>query len=284
MGLQNKAIAVKAMRPLEQFAPNATMETRKIFENEKDQLERFSNYDHPHLIVLLSAFVLKGIHHFCFPFAECDLMDYWEQPRPAWTKDTLLWVSKQFKGLLGAVCTIHDPEHLNKQQLHPNEEKRYGRHGDIKPDNILLFRSANDNGGTLVLSDMGLPSFNRDKSRSNIPAQGVPTAPGYRPPECDIAGGTISRAFDVWTLGCLFLEFLAWLLGGEEYLVDFENARMTDLGGPGALKPLFFQFKKYEAGDRMSPSGISEPECYTVKVNEGVSQVSLQPSPGARRT
>ena len=49
----------------------------------------------------------------------------------------------------------------------------------------------------------------------------------YRPPECDLKGGKIGQSYDIWTLGCLYLEFITWLLGGWELVKAFEEKRMS---------------------------------------------------------
>jgi serine/threonine protein kinase len=103
----------------------------------------------------------------------------------------------------------------------------YGRHGDIKPENILLFRR--DGKEILVLSDLGLTAVHREVSRSNLPGKSIPVTPNYRPPECDMDGpiGYISRSFDIWTLGCLFLEFIVWTLCGWEGRNKFNSERYS---------------------------------------------------------
>jgi serine/threonine protein kinase len=151
---------------------------------------------------------------------------------------------------MAAIDIIHNPPHLDN----------FGRHGDIKADNILLFKPVQDPRGILVVSDMGLSSFNRDTSRSNIPNSKIPGTPGYRPPECDVKGGTISRAYDIWTLGCLFLEILTWLLGGLEFLREFEEGRNTAYI-TGAKNNIFFVLKSTVEGQ------------YVAQVKKEVTQV-----------
>jgi len=70
----------------------------------------------------------------------------------------------------------------------------------------------------------------------------VPPAPGYRPTECDIEGGTVSRDFDIWALGCLFLELIPWFLGRPQYVEQFDQARNTMFIN-GANSNTFFTFK-----------------------------------------
>lgn len=170
-----------------------------------------------------------------FPWAEWDLAQYWEESQVQGAAE-ILWVAEQCYGLADALSYIHEPPGL----LNQGGKQLYGRHGDIKPENILWFK--NSNGEMLVFADMGLTQVHKDSSRSNIPGQGIPRTPGYRPPECDMAGreGYISRSFDIWTLGCVFLEFVVWILKGSEGISDFRNKRFTPYIDPLSETNIFF--------------------------------------------
>ncbi|KAL9564354.1 hypothetical protein ACKAV7_011545 [Fusarium commune] len=225
-----------------------------------EMLKRFSGRTHPHLVTVLCAFSCEEERSFIFPNASYDLSEYLEKHEPPTQKNGTLWISNQFLGLMGALDTIHNPKHL-----HQGVTQRYGRHGDIKCDNILCFkRSGTQNDVVLVISDFGLSAFNTDKSRSNIPNKNVPPVPGYRPPECDIEGGTISRAFDVWTIGCLYLELITWFLGGSDYVEEFSNKRTTIFIN-GSNNNIFFTLK----------SG-KEPGTYVAQVKPEVTEWILQ--------
>jgi serine/threonine protein kinase len=206
--------------------------------NEVDQLKRFSGLGHEHLVTLLATFTFQGRYYLLFPYADCALDQYWEsqEPAPTWSHTTVQWIAKQCQGLMAATDFIHEPRLL---QL---DTPRFGRHGDIKPENVLWFQCFDDPRGILVLSDLGLSSFNRDTSRSNIPNSKIPGTPGYRPPECDIEGGTVSRAYDIWTLGCLFLELLTWMLGGNDFVQEFQEHR-TSMYITGSENDMFFAIK-----------------------------------------
>jgi len=54
-------------------------------------------------------------------------------------------------------------------------------------------------------------------------------SPSYRPPDCDLPGVNISVKYDIWTLGCLFLDFLTWyLLGFNAVETEFSGARVAE--------------------------------------------------------
>jgi serine/threonine protein kinase len=234
----------------------------KEFRNEVDALKRFNGFVHEHLVTLLMTWTRHGHYNFLFPLAGCNLEDFWRKHSPWEIRDIIdvpavQWISKQVLGLAGAVDTVHNPSH------HLGQDRKYGRHGDLKPENILWYQSPKHPRGILVIADLGLSSVNTEKSRSNIPNQGIPFTPGYRPPECDLEGGTISRSYDIWTFGCLLLELVSCALGGNKARVDFENKRMSPYI-TGSKSDIFFDVRRQDGG----------PD-YVVMVKECVSQVSL---------
>lgn len=191
------------------------------FESEVEMLKRFNGHVHPHLVTLLASFTHMGINNLIFPWAECDLFFYWEDNEAPSTADDILWLSGQVLGLATALNLIHNPPWKD------DSTRKYARHGDLKPENILWFKSINDSRGILVITDLGLASINSKKSRSLTRNDAIAFTPAYRPPECDIEDGYISRSFDIWSLGCLLLEMISWMLGGWELVESFSVERMT---------------------------------------------------------
>lgn len=105
----------------------------------------------------------------------------------------------------------------------------YGRHGDIKPENILWFRDAGKAGdrGVLKISDFGLTEFSTRHSLCYKRNSQVAHSPSYRPPECDLEGAVVGPSYDIWTLGCLYLELITWQLGGTKLLEEFRRKRTS---------------------------------------------------------
>lgn len=231
----------------DEFAMKELLATVTAEEFQKE-LEALKQFTHDHLVTLLMSWILNGRYYLLFPLAGYNLEDYWdESPQLDRTKlidtDTVQWISKQMVGLAGALNALHEPPQF--LQAVP----KYGRHGDIKPENILWYRSNEDRKGILVIADLGLAAIHSDKSRSNIPNLGIPGTPGYRPPECDLEGGKISRSYDIWTFGCLLLEMVCWALGGNENRNAFEKHRESTYI-TGVVTDIFFdvQFKDTAAG------------------------------------
>jgi serine/threonine protein kinase len=193
-----------------------------------------------HLVNLLATFSLKGRHYLLFPYAECNLREYWKRtPLPDFSEDTVSWTLGQCKAMISALHTIHEyrptrppfhafatPEAGSPDTSDSSSENcigLYGRHGDIKAENILWFcEEAMDERGDLVIADFGLTAFHKRATRSEIGH--ITGTPSYEAPETQLHS-KISRAFDIWSLGCLYLEFVTWLVCGWEHLKRFPEAR-----------------------------------------------------------
>ncbi|KAK3316874.1 kinase-like domain-containing protein [Apodospora peruviana] len=202
--------------------------SKEDFRREVDALKRLSQgTNHGHLIRLLATYKQDEMYHLIFPWAERDLESYWEEYNgPLMSgrsnEDNMFWIAKQITGITSALAHIHNPGPVS------SSNRKYGRHGDIKPSNILCFRTNVEDQKTLVLTDFGSTSLNSQLSRSNIPARYLPRSPTYRAPECDMEGGLISRSSDIWQLGCVLLEMAAWILGGWAEVDRFTKCRTTE--------------------------------------------------------
>lgn len=108
----------------------------------------------------------------------------------------------------------------------------FGVHGDIKPQNVLWFNDdcKNEIGGTLKISDFGLAQFKTSATKIYRPSSQVALSASYRPPECESRYGRIGQSQDIWALGCLYLEMIAWLLGGWQLIQNFQHRRVAGEG------------------------------------------------------
>ena len=213
------------------------------FKHEADMLIALAQRQHKHLIKLLATYKFRGQYHFMFPFANSNLRQYWGQKEPHESQETLTWVLNQMQGLASALHVIHNfhsatPD--NRSVHNPSQpdrfldlpssldfkkEERFGRHGDLKPENILWTETVPGSLGILQIADLGLGAFHTLDSRSRVEAKSVGGSPTYVPPECAL-DLPISRAYDIWSLGCVFLEFVIWLLDGPRGLEKFADDRL----------------------------------------------------------
>ncbi|RYP66629.1 hypothetical protein DL771_007698 [Monosporascus sp. 5C6A] len=212
---------------------------REMFSREVDALKRLSGQKH--IVPLLATFEHKNSYHLIFPWANANLRRYWAMfPNPWTDKGYGLWVARQCKGMAQGLSIIHEPpneqsdDYSYEYALEPNRgreperNKAYGRHGDIKPENILWFRDDPSSGlGILEIADFGLTRFHQKQSRSNISPVGMGNSPTYRAPEFDMPDGLLSRSYDIWALGCLYLEFITWYFLGSDGVTQFSTSRET---------------------------------------------------------
>ncbi|KAF5611567.1 CMGC kinase [Fusarium subglutinans] len=256
LGCYGTFVAVKSLKGTnkEKGKPNKELE----------MLKQFSGLSHPNIITLLATYTLNSRFHFIFPAAEYDLLLYWKiHPgplvNPAYVNsEGLLWLSGQIRNIVGALAHIHEGK-----KAHMNTETMFGRHGDIKPANILWFRSRKEQRGVFVISDFGIADAHREETRSIIPAADFPVTPRYRAPECDIRDGRISRAYDVWSLGCMLLEMACWILGANELREQFKEILMSPYI-TGVKTDIYFDIHWLGTG-----------EGYRLSVKEQIVQVSL---------
>ncbi|KAK0621007.1 kinase-like domain-containing protein [Immersiella caudata] len=216
------------------------------WKSEIEILKKFSANPNIHLISLLATYEQSGHVHLFFPWADADLQTFWKSIKSTPTPGlkTARWVARQCLGIASGIVAIH--KHLsNKTQSsrtgegngaeEVKKDSLYGRHGDIKPRNILWFKDGpdEDDMGTLVITDFGIAELNSKNSRSNKPNRYIKFSPTYCAPEAHVPGGEICRSYDIWTLGCLYLEFVTWLLGGWKLVLQFARVRQTpEKGSP----------------------------------------------------
>ncbi|KLU85101.1 serine/threonine protein kinase [Magnaporthiopsis poae ATCC 64411] len=245
---ENLVLALKKLH-----SPN-----RAAFQREVEALKRFSHSGDPHLIKLLWTYEWRDNFYLVFPCAGGNLWDFTEKyangpeltrdlPRRVWIE----WLAGQCYGIAAALARIHGDEVLDpdgkrasgpsanldpKQQQPPSatSAKKFGRHGDLKPENILWFPPGKQTAGydkkigILQVSDLGLSDFHGRCSTSNLPAHMFPMSGTYQAPEC-LTYNRLGRPYDLWTLGCVYIEFVSWfLLGHERTKSDFSQKRLDD--------------------------------------------------------
>lgn len=210
-------------------------QNEEAFKREVEMLNKFSGNKHEHLISLLATYEQFDRFFLVFDWAEADLQGYWKKvnPTPSFDSNTVLWMARQCKGIANGIIKIH--AHVSTYvKKDPNgggnQNVVFGHHGDIKPENVLWFagpgEADHNSEGTLKLSDFGLAEFSIHQTTSMPPKSKWGVSLGYRAPEADLKQGTaIGRSYDMWTLGCLYLEFITWMLGGSKLLDEFMETR-----------------------------------------------------------
>jgi serine/threonine protein kinase len=182
------------------------------FNKEKDILEKIQNLHHKHLIEHLAICENGTRYYLIFPWADGgNLREFWErEDSRERTPELALWSLQQMLGLAGALKALHSVN---------------CRHGDLKPENILRFKEGGN--GTLVVADVGVSRVH-DKGTEFRHAGTTTraTTPSYEPPEVYLQPNTPhARRYDLWSIGCIFLEFNIWLLYGFEAINSFGYGR-----------------------------------------------------------
>ncbi|KAL1613696.1 hypothetical protein SLS56_012246 [Neofusicoccum ribis] len=213
------------------------------FEKEQTILKELGRKEHGHLVKLLVSYKYWGNYHLVFLLATGNLRDFWRKhPDPKFTKEAVLWSLKQMKGISHAIYTIHNfritRPHVVEGGIKTSRgstkfsfslgEEQYGRHGDLKPENILWFSQTlqdQDSYGTFQIADLGLARFHGQDTRTKQAPYTIFSSPTYEPPECHTFL-PVSRAYDFWSLGCLFLEWISWLLEGWSAIEKFSETRL----------------------------------------------------------
>ncbi|KAF4437604.1 serine threonine kinase [Fusarium acutatum] len=213
------------------------------FRREVDAHEKLklAQSPHPHIVPLLASYRTGGKYHLIFPLARCDLARYWRTDHvPILNRRITKWFASQMAGLAHALSTIH----LCSGGSQEPGSYIYGVHGDIKPANILCFGS-DDREPSLALTDFGSSYFLTPKEKE-IP-RGLKHTPVYRAPEVDTTTGGITQAYDIWSLGCVFLEAIVWFLDGKAGIAELTGARL-DQEDNSPNRDAFFRVKLDKRG------------------------------------
>lgn len=214
------------------------------FRREVQILRRFHHSSHhKHLISLLITYEQLGRFYLVFPSADASLHSYWRDinQKPAFNQETIAWVAEQCRGLTAAIAQIHFPRF--DRSFTREEMQLFWRHGNINPQNVMWFESKDSRNGTLKLANDGAYE-SRDATiqleGSLKTSRRFPTT--YQPPEYEL-GETMDRSGDIWSLGCIYLEFVTWLLGGWDLLDLFiERRSATHPVFREARTPIFYEF------------------------------------------
>ncbi|KAI0110862.1 kinase-like domain-containing protein [Nemania sp. FL0031] len=212
----NTLLAIKELRPASEMPDG--FGAVNLFDREVLVLEKLADFHHSHLVALSGSFSRGDRQYILFPWADGgNLREFWAKDFRPLNPEFMWRVLHQLTGLMDALCLMHSEQF---------------RHGDLKPENILIFlEDENDKGiGTLKISDMGQARYHQHQT--GFRSQPTQTRIGtmtYEAPEAVVSiNRPRSRLYDVWSMGCIFFEFIAWLLDGraglEELVQDTQDA------------------------------------------------------------
>ena len=220
---------------------DSSAHTERNVENECSTLARLAKAKNANITTHLASWNQNGICYMLFRCADCNLRTYMSQMSPAWTKSNLLALLSQMRGLADGLRQIHNLGPSNLEPDRVDEKAKSGEHRpsqtcfhhDLKPANILV--TTNRDTGELLfsISDFGSAKIGQILSGSVQPSPFTKNlSPGdaaYGAPDKYLEGKT-SRPYDLWSMGCVFLELLTWIVGLKEHNVErFADKRMEEV-------------------------------------------------------
>ncbi|KAI1157900.1 kinase-like protein [Nemania serpens] len=203
------------------------------FTKEIANLREVQDLNHPHLIQHIAT-VEQGLWYYViFHWADGgNLSDFWrcgpdspDSPDPCdHDAELFKWSFQQMLGLVEALVALYDAG---------------CRHGDLKPMNILHFKESDDPAiphstyGRLVITDFGISKFHAQATGfRRMGTNTTISTPGYEAPEAELDRNMPedkkkprSRKYDMWSIGCIYTEFIIWLLYGHQTIEDFRKIR-----------------------------------------------------------
>ncbi|KAK6206648.1 hypothetical protein LQW54_007600 [Pestalotiopsis sp. IQ-011] len=250
-------------RPVDFALKEIYVPDRDAYKQELRALEKSfgSKQNDRHLIKLLLTFQHGEKCYLLFEWADGNLEEFWEVSKNS-VRISDSWAANQCLGLATALKRIHglmtwQKERRKAKGLGAPHDIEWGRHGDIKPRNILWFKSYGSDCHHLVISDLGLTQFHTESSRSAVPISRISGyTRAYRPPEMDL-GYRISQNYDLWSLGCVFLEFCIWYVFDASKVQKFEDMRVQQ--------------------DRSEISGFQEGKFFNIAGESGQRKAVLKP-------
>ncbi|KAK2054557.1 kinase domain-containing protein [Colletotrichum caudatum] len=200
------------------------------FETERNNLASIRKLgDNKHITQYLETFSQGDRSYIIFPFAKGgDLENFWDKQNTRPRNSRLaLWCLEQMLGLAEGLQVLH--EFLG--------DDRNCRHGDLKPGNILHFFTDGSD-GTLKIADFGISRIHNASTFQRLGRATTTrsTTPSYEAPE-ESFNQARSRKYDIWSMGCIFLEFALWLVKSREAVKAFDNARTSEKVRQGENKP-----------------------------------------------
>lgn len=206
-----------------------------LFNSERRILQFMAEEKQAHIIKLLFWYRRGSLSSLVFPYYPANLQQVlekgWLPKRPPERPDRFkgsrlrYWLWEQTLHIVDALKCVHVPN----PSLHTlgRVEGLMGGHFDIKPANILI-----DDDGQLVLADFGqaqIKGVNLDGGTSFTIQPGTFS---YQPPPTTSNNSEVRerwhRCYDVWSMACVMLEVICFILKGRDGVIGFSTARYDE--------------------------------------------------------
>jgi serine/threonine protein kinase len=194
--------------------------------------------DREHLHQLLFSFRRADYYYLVFEWADGDLTDLWKTMPSLYRPDIYedaRWFFRQCTGIVRSLGSLHEQRSsytasTMEEIVHVALAGKYGRHSDIKPQNLLWFGDyQGDKKDHLVIADLGLTQFNTSQSKSHASWAGIKGyTQTYKAPESEVSREVGAR-YDIWSLGCVFLEHASvFLMRDDSSVKAFSDSRLEE--------------------------------------------------------
>ncbi|KAL1860681.1 hypothetical protein Daus18300_009024 [Diaporthe australafricana] len=155
------------------------------------------------------------------------------------------------KWLLGECLGITEALVATHGLINDSAEDQNGLlHADIKPENILCFRESSLGTSSIALRLADFGEAKRLEADVALKSSNLAHIMTYRPPEHS-TDSRITLKYDIWSLGCLFLEFVTWAILGQDGIESFRKTREDEEKDPAVnenhdqlIEDIFFKAVK----------------------------------------
>jgi len=149
-------------------------------------------------------------------------------------------------------------EHIHNFSERKIDLELIGCHHDLRPRNILV------SGTSFILADFGLSTFKPSSQRSETPFKH--TNDDYLAPECEdwvegFQAGTVHRASDIWSFGCIIAEVAVYMVLGCAGIKEFRQARQYTVRA--------FTFYQFHHGPKHPSDAV---ECWLSKLEKSLTR------------
>ncbi|KAL8703347.1 MAG: hypothetical protein Q9201_003459 [Fulgogasparrea decipioides] len=184
--------------------------------DERSILDLLATLQHPNIVPFLGSYTQHGVGNLLFPYVPIDLAELLRTERAIDAYDIYLGMH----GIADALGQIHNFSFLDGKV----EFCRIGYHHDLRPSNILV------QGKAFLIADFGLSRLKQDDRDSKSRLKGGHD--DYLGPEAfnpiDWTSGTVGRALDIWSLGCVLAEIATFI--ERRSVEEFRNRREATYG------------------------------------------------------
>ena len=243
-------------------------EAKKSFDDEGTTIKQIiqSVKGHRNIATTRASLEWGNTYSLFFDLAESNLWQHFmEDEDPVKTLEERQRVFGRVCGLAGALAHLHEG-----LKLYPTNEPLQCYHLDLKPQNILVFRTGNDQ--IWKISDFGMSQIKQTQPKesqhepkhhlldrifqstkpTDDPSSGVDNSRyggTYAAPEAKEKSDTVTRKSDVWSLGCVITLVITYLHDQSRGIKQFGELRASDRS-----QDWFFDLEAYK--ENSDDSGI----------------------------